>query len=298
MPLKKGEKVISLECYGCPVLDLWLEGKFKSFGLGGGRVLKQGAVTPDDFRKTDRIIVDNRTINLSGAEGRLSAVENLPVDVEGFYNDSPYYLTTRYPFTTADWDGASLTLIVPEEHAVYGEYSDDNPPLLQFFERSGSSGSYIYTPVVVDYNVTFAFRAARLIGSTTAESSVSNWQTMTNGQFYINTNGQPRNLTSLSFASALSMADVVAVINTALTGAICSWDTDHFEFVIDSSSGATIISYLQAALSGAGTDLHGPGWLACAEGQSEIIEGISGQWVVTVTLASGVTGFDGVMEVG
>ena len=101
-------------------------------------------------------------------------------------------------------------------------------------------------------------KAGRLIGASisAANQLLSAWTSITNGGFKITVDaGSNVNITGLSFAAQTNLNGVAAIIQAALTGATCVWNSTYQQFVIKSNTtgAASAISFLTAPT--AGTDI-------------------------------------------
>lgn len=295
---------IPLDCLQCPWVIIGTDGvpRFRKMLVENSEdVIGSGGNTPvraKDFAPYEYLVDQRGRLKLDQGTNRIPAASNLPATVEGFYDDRPYYRTNRVSFLTADWNALTLKLYIPLTHAFYGTYTDDDPPMVQVYKRTGATGGYIYTLYVPSsLTVTYGFRAASLIGDVdTAEPLVSAWQSIADGEFSINIDGKTQTPTGLDFTGDAAMSDVAATITAGLTGCTCTWETDHFKFVSTASTGNTNISHLMKLQEGSGTDISGTGWLACTQFSATLTAGINGGWMVTLTDA--VAAFDGLIQIG
>jgi Protein of unknown function (DUF3383) len=73
---------------------------------------------------------------------------------------------------------------------------------------------------------------------TSAEQTLSNWTSITNGSFVILIDGVTKTLTGLDFSAQTNLNGVASVITTALSGAgVCTWNGSYF--VITSATSGT-----------------------------------------------------------
>lgn len=261
-------------------------------------VLKDGSIKPKHFDIRWRLIDTHGLLNLEKTRSRIPTAKNLPLTVETFYNQKGSYLTNRITFESADWSNNTLKLYVPSTHAFYGEYIDDNVPIIQVFERTGSVSDYIYTPVEIDYKVINGFRAAKLIGGDGAHSSVTVWQTVTDGEFHMQIDGNPFDATALNFSVCNDMILVALIINNGLVGGTCTWHGDHFEIESDGTSGITDVGYVKPYPPGGGTDISEITWMSCRKNTATKEDGIDVQWLITLTKDVTIAAFNGLVEVG
>lgn len=124
---------------------------------------------------------------------------------------------------------------------------------------------------------------ALITGGTVLDTELSTFQAITAGSFTISIDGVQAVISGLSFASAVSMADVASTIETALQAeagggylaATCVYATDHFEIASGTAGDTSAISYL--APTGSGTDISEE--LKMAQGQAVKSDGIDGETV-------------------
>jgi len=290
---------IDIRMLDLPFIRIDDNGELSVKGLDSISQLKTGSIAPHHFNKSFKLVTGRGNLNLTKTAGRLPATSQLPTAAETHFNQRGSYLTHRAAFTSADWINNALSLYVPAGHAFYGEYTDGSPPLVQVLERSGSPGSYIYTPVQVAYGISYAFRAAKLIGSSDSVGGTTTpWQVIADGEFNFTVDELQQTLTGLDFTGIATMADVASVIDAAITGCTCIWETDHFEFESDAIVGMTYVSLLKKIAGGVGTDISGINRIAGNKGTGVEMEGIDGQWAITLEKDADVSSFDGLLEIG
>lgn len=94
----------------------------------------------------------------------------------------------------------------------------------------------------------------------TAPQPLADLQDVTDGSFAITVDGTVLDAVGLDFSSAISYADVATIIEGALSGITCNWDSNFGALVIKSSTSGeeSTISYAGPSdASGAGTDVSG-----------------------------------------
>ena len=264
---------------------------------GGG-----GNVSAKNFNPVERMVDDHGEVNLSKSQkgSRIPLTANLPVQATTLIDNREYYLANRVTFVAADWETNELKLFVPAAHIIYTEYVDDKPPIVEVYERTGAAGSYVYTKVSIEFTATYGFLVGKLVGSTLAHTIIIDWQAVTDGEFAIDIDGTRQEVTGINFTTASTMALIAAAISAGITGATCTWDTDHFIITSDASSEYSDVSYVKSLFAGEGTDIAGLGFMACKAGQPEAARtlGQDGTWMVTLTKDTEISAFDGLIEVG
>lgn len=268
--------------------------------LGGAA--RGGNVNPMDY--------DNQDIDAHGRpvfnrfRDRLPKLSNLPEVVESFYNQRLDYTTSRVTFLSTEWSYIdTLQLYVPSTHSLYGSYVEDMPPMIQVYQKTinGDGLTYDYTKMDVGIVISNSFKMAQLIcDSNCVTSNPLSWASLTGGncgQFAVQVDGIKYEVGPLDFLGAASMAAVAAIIDGGLTNCDCAWDTDHFVFTCNDTSRITEIKWLELS-TGTGVDISGPTYIAGRKGQSEMVPGIFGGWMVTLTKGVGVADFDGLIQIG
>lgn len=88
----------------------------------------------------------------------------------------------------------------------------------------------------------------------TTMSSAAAWASINNGGFTVSVDGTPQSLTGLDFSAVTTLNGVAGVINGALAGATCVYNSvyNRFEFTSATSGLTSTISFLTTA---AGTDI-------------------------------------------
>jgi len=111
------------------------------------------------------------------------------------------------------------------------------------------------------YYYTNAYLTCATAGSTTYGDYTALTDT---GYFYIELNGK-KYLINPDFTSDGSMANVATSIQTALaaslTGATCTWSTDHFIITTAQASGSNTISKMEPYIVALGVDLTSSSWM-------------------------------------
>lgn len=262
-----------------------------------GRVIRPGTIRIEDLDKQWGPFNQQGQVRLEQATGVLQSPDLLPTVVNTFYTQRVSYLTNRTVFEAADWVSNSLNLYVPSTHAFYDTYVDDDCPSILVYERVGVSTPFSYDPVIIDYSVEKSFRAAKLTGNADSTTTViATWQAITAGSFQIQINGVVQEITGLNFSTDTTMALIASRINSAISGATCTFVTDHFEFLCTGSSGFTDISYAKPIV-GATSDISGPEFLASNKGQATLLSGIRDGWMVELTKDTSVSAFPGLIQV-
>jgi hypothetical protein len=101
-----------------------------------------------------------------------------------------------------------------------------------------------------------ATSAAVLEGSATVvETTLATWNAISDGEFTISVDGVEQDVTGLDFSLDASMTEVAAAIDTGLSGASCSWDTDHFVITSGTTGAASALTVTTAVDGGVGTDI-------------------------------------------
>lgn len=99
----------------------------------------------------------------------------------------------------------------------------------------------------------------QLIGAplATANLSIAAWTSINNGTFDISIDGSPQSLTGLNFSAQTNLNGVASVINGALSGATCVYNSTYrrFEFTSATSGVGSTVSFLTP--EGTGTDISG-----------------------------------------
>jgi hypothetical protein len=88
---------------------------------------------------------------------------------------------------------------------------------------------------------------------TPTQQLMSFWNAITTGSMHITIDGgSPESLTGLNFSAALNMNGVAAVINAALTGASCVWNSvyNRFEFTSATTGATSTVSFVTAGAGG------------------------------------------------
>lgn len=98
------------------------------------------------------------------------------------------------------------------------------------------------------------------IGSSSQAALLATMQAITNGSFTVTIGGVLRTVTSLNFSANVTLSEVAATINTAVSVyATCSWDATNGSFVLKSvGTGATNGAITYANVAGGGTDVVVP----------------------------------------
>jgi hypothetical protein len=106
---------------------------------------------------------------------------------------------------------------------------------------------------------TFVMLEGLLRGVTlsTAEQTLSNFTAVTNGSFvYARNGGAPTTVTGINLSGATSLASVAAIITSALSGAVMSWDSGSSRrFTLSSATTGASSSISVLTSAGTGTDL-------------------------------------------
>lgn len=106
--------------------------------------------------------------------------------------------------------------------------------------------------------------AAVIIGAASA-AVVGDFTGITDGEFTITIDGVGQTVTGLDFSADTDLTDVAATITAGLTGATCTYDTDHFVIASTTTGAASTISYASAVTGGTGTDISSSGYLEMSE---------------------------------
>lgn len=293
-------------CLSCPLLIL-KDGKMflrnvlvegKKYRVGEIPIIEVGDLVAKQINPFAQLVDAQRKLKLDKGAGRVPDLENLPEVAETMIDARTSYRTNRITFETSDWSTNTLLLYVPSTHEFYGAYADDDSPIVQIFQRTGSAGAYIYTQVIADYTITYAFTAAVLTGAVTQADSASDWTGITAGYFTITIDGNTQNISGLNFSGASDMDDVAAVISAGIIGATCTWDTDHFIITSDGTSGNTEVSFTSSTRDVAGTDIATLAYMACNKWQASQTVGINGTWVIEITKDSAISTFNGLIQIG
>lgn len=93
----------------------------------------------------------------------------------------------------------------------------------------------------------------------TITDDLATWQAITDGEFEIEVDGTPQDVTGLDFSAATDFDDIAGIITDGLTGATCRWWSHEEKFRIQSeTTGATsTVSDIDSVSGGAGTDISG-----------------------------------------
>lgn len=111
--------------------------------------------------------------------------------------------------------------------------------------------------------------AARLICLAAGETAAANWAAITNaGKFTVIIDGTTYTDLNPDFTGCTTMAQVATaiqtVLNAAITGTTCTWNTNHFEIVSPSVGNGSNISVLMAPT--VGTDIAAAAWMNGKQG--------------------------------
>ncbi|NTG86204.1 DUF3383 domain-containing protein [Agrobacterium rhizogenes] len=88
-----------------------------------------------------------------------------------------------------------------------------------------------------------------------AQQQISNFTGITNGSMKVDIDGATKTLSALSFSAVTNLNGVAAIIDTALAGASCVWDSVSQRFVIQSDTTGTTSTVGYASATGSGTDI-------------------------------------------
>lgn len=112
--------------------------------------------------------------------------------------------------------------------------------------------------------------SASLVGAEPT-ADLAGWQSVTDGEFAIQVDGTSVSVTGLDFSGAADFAAVASTISAELTGATCSYVTDHFEITSDTTGAASELTYAGAVSGGTGTDISGAVYLAMTEASGGVL---------------------------
>lgn len=88
---------------------------------------------------------------------------------------------------------------------------------------------------------------------TAAEQALSVWTAIVSGGFSVTIDGgSAQHLAGLNFSGATNMNAIATIINVALTGAVCAWNSvyQRFQFTSNTTGAASAVSFLSAPSSG------------------------------------------------
>jgi hypothetical protein len=88
---------------------------------------------------------------------------------------------------------------------------------------------------------------------TTAEKTMANWTSITDGTFTIEFDGVSEDVTGLDFSAQTNLNGVAAIITAALTGGVMAWNGERFIATSDTTGVTSTVSY--ATTEGTGTDI-------------------------------------------
>lgn len=99
--------------------------------------------------------------------------------------------------------------------------------------------------------------AGRLNGGvlSSAQQQISNFTSIANGSMKIDVDGATKTLSTLNFSSVTNLNGVASIIDTALAGASCVWDSVSQRIVIESNTTGTTSTVGYASATGSGTDI-------------------------------------------
>lgn len=91
----------------------------------------------------------------------------------------------------------------------------------------------------------------------TANLAIAAWAAINNGTFNVSVDGTPQSLTALNFSAQTNLNGVASVINGALAGATCAYNSvyQRFEFTSATSGALSTVSFLTP--EGTGIDISG-----------------------------------------
>lgn len=87
---------------------------------------------------------------------------------------------------------------------------------------------------------------------TSTQQLIATWNAVTNGGVVISVDGVTKTLTGLNFSAAANLNAVAAIIDTALSGASCTWNGSQFTVTSDTTGTSSLVT---AATAGSGTDI-------------------------------------------
>ena len=88
-----------------------------------------------------------------------------------------------------------------------------------------------------------------------AQQAITNFTSITNGSMKIDIDGATKTLSALSFSAVTNLNGVASIIDTAIVGASCLWDSVSQRFVIESDSTGVTSTVGYASATGSGTDI-------------------------------------------
>ncbi len=98
---------------------------------------------------------------------------------------------------------------------------------------------------------------AELVGGSNAETTISTWSAITNGEFSLEIDETELYPLSINFASVTSMDDVATAIDGAMSTGSCEWDSDNTRFIFKSVTTGSSSSITFASVPASGTDISG-----------------------------------------
>ncbi|NTG00108.1 DUF3383 domain-containing protein [Agrobacterium rhizogenes] len=87
------------------------------------------------------------------------------------------------------------------------------------------------------------------------QQDISNFTSITNGSMKVDIDGATKTLSTLNFSSVTNLNGVASIVDTALAGASCVWDSVSERFVIESDTTGTTSTVGYASATGSGTDI-------------------------------------------
>lgn len=132
----------------------------------------------------------------------------------------------------------------------FGETSDEYKIAERYF---GFISKYQTAPQKISFARDFSVGVkAYILGDTTSSGTFTALKAITAGSFDITVNGETTSISDIDLSSITTMADVVTVINTALTSAsveaTCSYDGSRFKIELATAGNGNTISVSDTAL--------------------------------------------------
>lgn len=138
---------------------------------------------------------------------------------------------------------------------------------------------------------------ARLVGGvlSTADQTISNWTSITNGSFAITIDGTAENIETLNFSTVTNLNGVASIIQTAMQvlkpGSTCVFTAEgNFQFESGTTGTTSTMSFLTAVSPTSGTDISAQ-LLGTSTTAQYVVDGI-----VAETAASAVNTFFGLPQ--
>ena len=163
----------------------------------------------------------------------------------------------------------------------FNKYFEFDVGTLKYLQIKAKAGTLGVTP-------------AFLTGGTSAQSTASTWEAVTDGSFAITIDGTDYNIDGIDFTGDLDMDDVAETIQTAIRAATSSeetvvWSTDHFIISSVLTEPTSEVSVTSTSTGTVGTDISGAGaadWMDSdtGNGTETAVDGVAADLTIKYNL--------------